>query len=210
MRDSGQARDTGGRQPIAELFFLDRATRPAVAATALLALVAAVLWGMLALAFHEHEVWLRADGTTLSPIGRLFADAASPLTVWPGWVAAAIFCLSALRLRQGPAEPPTGLREANRLSASDLRVGLRREYLCSRVALVVATALALLDLGRLLVSGIAGMGSVADAAMGLGWMAAEAAGIVSAAVALLFWVVSFRDQLERLGVLSGVTRPPGR
>ncbi|MGD0834167.1 MAG: hypothetical protein ABSA40_07055 [Candidatus Dormibacteria bacterium] len=210
MRDSGQARGSGGRRPIAELFLLGRASRRARAAAAMLAVATAILWGCLALALHEHELWLRAGGTTLNPIGRFFADAASPLTVWPGWLAAAVFCLSALRLRQGPIEPPTGRREAARLSAAELRGGLRREYLCARLALVIATLLALLDLGRLLVSGIAGLRSVDHAAMGLGWMAAEAAGIVAAALALLLWVISFRDQLGRLGALQGVVTPPGR
>ena len=206
MRVCGEPGRRAGPPPIAELFFLDRAPRLARVAVPALSVAVALLWGVAALALHDHEVTLRAAGASLNPIGRLFADASSPLTVWPGWVAAAIFSLSAMRLRQGPVEPPTGPRDSNRVSATQLRAGLRREYLLARIALVVATLLALLDLGRLVVSGVAAMRPVDRAALGLGWMAAEAAGIIAAAVALLLWVVSFRVQLGQLGALPDQER----
>jgi hypothetical protein len=197
--------EPGARATLAEIFFLDRAPRLARVAAAGLVVAIAIGWGVAALALHEHEVSLRAAGAALSPIGRLFADASSPLTVWPGWVAAALFALSASRLRHGPVEPPTGPRGS---SVARLRAGLRREYLLARIALVFVTLLALLDLGRLMVSGVASMHSMDHAAIGLGWMVAEAAGFVAAAAALLLWVVSFRDQLGRLGALPDGSPPP--
>jgi hypothetical protein len=50
------------------------------------------------------------------------------------------------------------------------------------------------------------MHPVDGAALGLGWMAAEAAGIMAAAAALVLWVVSFRAQLGQLGALPDQER----
>lgn len=201
MRNRDAADTPGHSSPLAELLLADRLSPGLRAVLALLALGVAVGWGFAALALHGNEVAARATGDALSPIGTLFADASTPITSWPGWVVAALLGPSALRLRRAAVEPPAGRGSAEELTAGQLRAGLRREYRAARLALVAIAVLTLADLARLGVSGLAALLSVSGAGDGLGWMGVEVGGLVAATASLGFWVLAFRDQLDRAGAL---------
>ncbi|HYA01020.1 MAG TPA: hypothetical protein VEK76_11815 [Candidatus Binatia bacterium] len=188
--------------PLAELFLVDRLAMPLRAVPATLALLIAAGWGLAALALQEHEASLRAGGASLGALGTLFADGSSALTAWPGWAAAVLLGLSALRLRRAAIEPPAGRRRGDGLSASRLRAGLRREYLWGRIALVAVTLLALADLGRLAVNGVARILHVSAATGSVPWTLLEVAGLTAAAAALAAWLLSFRAQLDTVGALD--------
>ena len=191
----------------AELLLLDRSPSAGRLAAAALAAGLAAGWGFAALALHEHELALRDAGAMLGPLGTIFADASSPLTAWPGWAVAAILGLGALRLRRGTLEPPAGRGSARDLSTEALRAGLRREYAGVRLALMAVSLLTLADLSRLAVSGIAALLGVRGAGDALAWMGAEVAGLVAATTALVIWVLSFREQLHRVGALPASPTP---
>jgi hypothetical protein len=190
----------GPRLPLAELLLLDRLPALARVGAIAAALGVAVGWGFAALALHERELALRTDGASLNPVGTLFADGSSPRTLWPGWAAAAVFALSALRQSRAPLEQPAGRRD-RAAGVTGLRAGLRREYLAARWALVGVTLLALADCGRLAVSGTARILGVAGAGGDLLWMGVEVAGLLAAWCSLSTWVAAFRIQLGRLGAL---------
>ena len=206
MRDSDGDGAPARLPPLAELLLLQRLSKPGRAAAVTLVAALAVGWGFAALALHEHELHVHPAGSGLGPLGPIFEAAASPLTAWPGWVAAAILGLSALRLRRGPVEPPAGRGDAARLSAAEIRRGLRREYTLARLILVVVSVLALADVARLAVSGIAALLDVAGAGDGLPWMGVEAGGLLAAGTILGAWVLTFREQIDRLGALPAVRR----
>ncbi len=201
MRDRDRAGDPARFALLAELLLLDRLPRAGRAGAPLLAVGLTAGWGFVALALHEHELALRAAGDSLGPLGTTFADASSPITAWPGWVAAVILGLSTLRLRHGTLEPPAGRRSARTMTATQLRAGLRREYAGARSALVAVSILTLADLARLLVSGITALLFASGAGDGLAWMGTEVGGLVAATATLTAWVLSFREQLDRLGAL---------
>jgi hypothetical protein len=202
-------RDSAGARRLAApaaLLRLARSPGTLRAVAAVLAAGAAVGWGFAALALHEHELTLRTADDWLGPLGTLFADASTPLTAWPGWAAATIIGLSAVRLRRGSVEPPAGRGSARALSAEQLRAGLRREYGAVRWALVALALLTLADLSRLAVSGTAALLGVAGAGDGLVWMGTEVGGLVAATAALGIWVLSFREQLDQVGALPASRR----
>jgi hypothetical protein len=216
MADRDSAGASGRLALPAELVLQDPSPSTGRVIAAALAAGIAIGWGLAALALHEHELALRSAGAMLNPLGTLFADASTPLTAWPGWAAAAILGLSAIRLRRDGVEPPAGHGSAGAMSAEVLRSGLRREYTGVRWALLAMGLLTLADLSRLACSGIAALLRQSGAGDGLAWMGAEAAGLVAATAALTIWVVSFRGQLEQVGALptSGApgqpdTDPPG-
>jgi hypothetical protein len=194
----------------AELLLLDRPPRAARVVAAALGVGLAAAWGFAALLLHEHELNVQQAGNALNPLGLLFAGASSPLTAWPGWAVAAIVGLSAFRMRGGTVEAPTGRRSVRELSTEELRSGLRQEYVGVRLGLVALALLTLADLSRLAVSGIAALLDVAGAGDGLAWMGAEVAGLMAATAALAIWVLSFREQLNRVGALplSPAATPP--
>lgn len=179
--------------------------QPLRALLAGLAVALATGWGFAALALHLHALGTPTRDAGPGPLGRLLADGSSPLTLWPGWAAALTISAAALRLRRSAVEPPPRRRGAPDPGASELRSGLRREYLWTRWVLLGVAELALADCCRLAVSGGAQLAGVHGAGDGLAWMAGEAAGLVTAAAALAAWVAAFRAQLERVGAL-----PPGR
>jgi hypothetical protein len=198
---SARMRDRDGpRLPLAELLLLDRLPALTRIAAILVALGLAVVWGFVALGLHQQELALRAQDAPLNPIANLFADGSSPRTLWPGWVAAAIFGFSALRQRRSPLEPPAG-RRGEATGVAGLRAGLRREYRLARWALVAVTLVALADGGRLAVSGAARILGVSEAGGDVVWAAWEVAGLIAACLSLAAWVAGFRSQLDRLGAL---------
>jgi hypothetical protein len=209
MRDRDSTGASARFAPLAELLLLDRLPRAGRAVAAVLALGLAVGGGFAALALHEHDLTLRAAGNVLGPIGTLSATASSPLTAWPGWMVAAILGLSTVRLRHAPVEPPAGRGDAGALSAARLRAGLRREYAVARWALVVVSMLTLGDLARIAVSGIAALLTVSGAGDGLVWMGVEVGGLAAATAALTTWVLTFREQLDRIGALQRPRPPDG-
>ncbi len=202
-----QDRD-GARPNLAELFLLDRLPALARIGTIVAAVGVAVAWGFVALGLHLRELALRAQDLPLNPVANLFADGSSARTLWPGWVAAAIFALSALRQRHAPLEPPAGSRVSTR-GVAGLRAGLRREYVAARCVLVALALLALGDAARLAVSGAARLLGVKDAGGDILWEGLEFAGLVAACLALATWVAGFHTQLDRLGALRGPPSAPG-
>jgi hypothetical protein len=191
-----------------ELLLLDGLSGAGRAAALSLAVALAACWGFAAVALHEQALTARASGASLSPLAAIFADGSSALTAWPGWLAAAVLGLSAARLRRGPVEPPAGRGPAGELGVAEVRSGLRREYLAARLILIGIGGLALADLARLAVSGIAALLGVGGAGDGLAWMGVEVAGLGAASAALAVWLLSFRRQLERVGALEP-GHPPG-
>ena len=175
--------------------------RPLAAALAALAVAVAAGWGCAALALHLHEVGAARGVPGPGPVGRLFADGSSPLTVWPGWAAALALGGAALRLRRSAVEPPPRRRGAPEPGTAELRAALRREYLRVRWVLLAVGELALADCCRLAASGAARLAGVRAAGDALGWMGAETAGLVAAATALAAWLLAFRVQLEAIGAL---------
>lgn len=198
----------GPRLPVAELLLLDRLPALAWIGALIAAVGLAAAWGLAALDLHQHELALRAQGVPLNAVANLFADGSSPRTLWPGWVAAAIFALSALRQSRAPLEPPAG-RRTSTAGVAGLRAGLRREYLAARCVLVALTLLTLADGGRLAVSGAGRILAVRDAGSDIVWEGLELAGLVAACLALAAWVAGFRAQLDRLGALRSRSPAPG-
>ena len=214
MRDRDSAGAPARLALAAELLLLDGLTRAGRAAALVLAAAVAACWGFAALALHQQALTARTGGASLNPLGALFASGSSPLTAWPGWLAAAILGVSASRILRGPVEPPAGRSTAGELTAAAVRAGLRREYVGARLILIAVSGLTLADLARLAVSGIAALLGVNGAGDGLPWMGVEVAGLGAATAALTVWVLSFRRQLERVGALKaprahdGVGDPP--
>jgi hypothetical protein len=85
---------------------------------------------------------------------------------------------------------------------------LRREYVAARLILIVVGGVALADLARLVVSGIAALVGVGGAGDALAWMGVEVAGLGAATAALTVWLLRFRRQLERVGALPNQMRRP--
>lgn len=193
----------GTARRLAELFPLHTTAPPLRVAILVQALLLAVGWGFAALALHRRELAFLSSGQSLDPLGTIFADGSSPLTIWPGWAAAALFGLSASRQRGRTPEPPGGRRRAGTLTVSELRAGLRREHTAARWLLALVTLVAVADVARVAVSGLAALVAIGGAGDGLGWMGIEAAGLIAAAVTLAVWVDRFRTEIERLGVLGG-------
>jgi hypothetical protein len=204
MRARHSAEAPARLTPSGELLLLDGLSAAGRAAALVLAVALAACWGFAALALHEQAVTARAGSPSLSPLTAIFADGSSALTAWPGWLAAALLGLSAARLQRGPVEPPAGRGAAGELSVAGVRSGLRREYLAARLILIAVSVLALADLARLAVSGIAALLGVGAAGDGLAWMGVEVAGLGAASAALTAWVLSFRRQLVRVGALEPV------
>jgi hypothetical protein len=202
MRDRDSAGVPARLTLATELLLLDRLTRAGRATALVLAAAVATGWGFAALALHQQALASRAGGASLSTLGTLFADGSSALTAWPGWLAAVILGVSAIRLRRGPVEPPAGRSTAGELSAAEVRAGLRREYVGARLILIAVSGLTLADLARLTVSGIAALLGVSRAGGGLPWMGVEVIGLGAATTTLTAWVLAFRRQLERVGALK--------
>lgn len=195
--------DDAGPPPLrrfADAAGLERLSGAGIAALAAIALVAAIAWGIAALALHDHYLALREAGHDLGPLPGLFADASTPITALSGWAAAICFALAARQMRHHEIEPPAGVGTVS--SVAQLRAGLRREYRGVLVILAIVAAVAMLDLGRLLVSAVAGIAS-APARTSLPLMTLEAAGLWVAALALVAWAAVFREHLLRLGALDG-------
>ena len=181
---------------LADLYFLQRLplwARIIAAATALALLVAGGVWleGV-----HRYFAGQISAGEEVNSLGRLLGSGSSPVTAWPGWAATLFFAFALYRLRRDQPEPPAGMRASEQRSVAQLRAGLRREYTATRTALVVVTAIALVDVAR----NVAGL-TAAHTATAVAWSAAEALGLVAAAALLALWALTFRTELERWGAI---------
>jgi len=190
-----------------------RAGRPGIRRrlAVVLVLLLATGFGVVSLQAQHHFAAQRTGGAQLSLPADILADGSSARTAWPGWLASMFFLLALLRLQRGPPEPPAGLSPAERLTASQIRAGLRREYLAVRVALVVVAVLATLDTGRAAVYAVAAAAGSGDARGTVVATVVEAVGLCTATVILGRWLAVFRAQLRRLGALDEPLRqsPPG-
>jgi len=164
-------------------------------------LVVGVGWGIGSLLLQRHLVVERASGADLNPVFRLLADGSSVQTAWPGFAATLLFLVATLRLVLGPAEPPAGRPRGRDWTVSQLRHALRREYRLVRAALLGVAAVAVIDVERALVYGVAAARGVGVASDSLAGTAVEALGLLCAAGMLWLWVTLFRRQLVRWGAL---------
>ena len=166
----------------------------------LIALAAATAagFGLLTLWLQEHYAADQARGDTLNPITGLLADGSGVRTVWIGYAAALLFIGAVLRLVLGPEEPPVGGSEQ---TVTAMRAAFRAEYQLIRRAQIAVLGVALLDVGRTGVYLVAGATGHQVARDDVGWVAAEALGLVVSAAGLRLWVVLFRRQLDRVGAL---------
>lgn len=162
-----------------------------------------LLTGVLTAACAAWMVFLQnhfAKSSESTGLPGLLAGGSSVATAWPGWVAAAFFLIAIVRLR-GTAEPPTGRKPVEQLTISEIRTALAAEYRAVRMALVVITILALIDLERF-------AGICVAAARGAHWATAsvamtgvEALGWLCATALLVAWALTFRSQLETWGAI---------
>jgi hypothetical protein len=159
-------------------------------------------FGAASLQAQRHLAAERARGAQLSAPADVLADGSSARTAWPGWLASAFFMVALLRLQRGSLELPAGFTPAERLTASAIRTGLRREYRAVRTALVVVAVLATLDTGRAAVYAVAAAAGSGDARGSVVATVVEAVGLCAATIILGRWLAVFRAQLRRLGALD--------
>lgn len=179
--------------------YLLRGLAPALRALVLLLAVAASVGiAYVAVRLQQHFLAEQLAGQVLNPWAALIASGSSAGTAWPGWVATLCFGIAIVTLRRSDPEPPAG-RE--RRSVSELRAGLRSEYRAVRIALVVVTLLAVIDVARMAITVIEITRGQTAAPGETAFMPIEAAGIAAAALALAVWARCFRSELERWGAL---------
>lgn len=157
--------------------------------------------GTLLVRLHQTLAAQLAAHDPLNPLQTLIATGSSARTAWPGWVAALCFGAAVLRLRHGAPEPPAGRVPADRLTLSQLRAGLRHEYVAVRCALVVVLLLSALDVARTIASISAAQSGDRAVGMSLAWTTVEAAGYVAATVVLALWATTFGAEIRRLGAV---------
>lgn len=186
---------------LTELVFLDRG--PLVLRCVVIALAAAAsgVAGTLLVRLHQTLAADLAAHTALNPLQTLVATGSSVRTLWPGWVAAVCFGAAVLRLRRGTIEPPPGRSVPERLTPGQLRAGLRHEYVVVRVALVLVSLLAALDVARTAASFIAAQSGDTRIGATLAATTVEALGYAAAALMLALWSHRFGTEVRRLGAL---------
>ncbi len=185
------------RPALTQLVFLDRGP---LALRALVVVAVAAAAGVAGDALYRLEAHLdvqRVAGASLNPVQNLLANGSSIRTAWVGWLAALFFIAAALRVRRGPLEPAAGRASLERLNATQLRSGLRREYLLVRLLLVAVALVAAVDCARACAIAIAAARLDASVA----WAVAEAAGLVAAGAALALWAWWFGADLRRLAAI---------
>ena len=197
MRD----RETPPAPLIAELLLAGQFSNLALALMGVACVAIAGLAGYGLLQLQEHFADEVASGQSLSGLAALAAEGSSLRTAWPGWLAAVFFAISILRLLRGEPEPPMGRGSPESQSVAQLRSGLRREYTSVRIALIVVTALALLDACRLAASAVASVQGNSIPKATLTGTAIEAAGLMVAAVLLGVWAWLFHRELQRWGAV---------
>lgn len=186
---------------LTELVFLDRG--PVVLRCLVVAVAAAAcgVVGTLLVRLHQTLAAELAAHSALNPLQTLIADGSSIRTLWPGWVAALCFGAAVLRLRRGTIEPPPGRSVPERLTPGQLRAGLRREYVVVRVALVLVSLLAAMDVARTAASVIAADSGDTRIGATLPATAIEAVGYAAAALMLAVWAFTFGAEVRRLGAM---------
>lgn len=149
---------------------------------------------------HEDLSQRSLGGEHLDAVGSFVAAAPTPVTVCIGWAAALCFGLALLRLRRGPIEPAVWRRALERRSVTQLRRGLRREYLLIRIVLVAVVLITAVEAARAVSFAIgAAHGGVSVATP---WpMYVEAAGFVAATLVLVSYGRTFGDGVAQLGAL---------
>ncbi len=157
--------------------------------------------GTLLVRLHQSLAAQLAAHAALNPLQSLIATGSSIRTAWPGWVAALCFAGALWRLRRGATEPPAGRTAVEELTLSQLRRGLRREYLVVRCALVVVVLLAAVDVARAVASVIAADSGDKGIATTLPATLVEAGGYAVAALVLAVWAYTFEADVRRLGAL---------
>ena len=186
---------------LTELVFLDRG--PIALRCVAVAVVAAAcgVAGTLLVRLHQSLAGQLVAHRTLNPLQTLIATGSSVRTLWPGWLAALCFAAAVLRLRRGATEPPPGRTAVERLTPSQLRGGLRREYRIVRAALVVVCLLAAVDVARTVATVIAAQSGDSPILTTMPATVAEALGYVAAAAVLAMWARRFGAEVRRLGAL---------
>lgn len=175
--------------------------RVAWLALAVLEAAAGIGWGVLSLLLQQRLTAHLVSGHDLDPISRRLAAGSSGATAWPGYAAAVLFAAAAVRVRLGRPEPPVGRPRRGTWTAAEMRARLRSEYRWVRRCSRIVAAVAAVDAGRTLVYLVAALRGVTVARSSLGATAAEAGGLILAALALQTWLHGFRLQLERWGAL---------
>lgn len=158
--------------------------------------------GVLSFLAQRHWQARAASGADLGPVTQALADGATPRTAWVGWVAAAFFVVSAIRILRGPLEPPVAIRGGDR-GVGGMRRALRREWNWVRRALAVVVLVTLADLGRLGVAVGATAEGFTTARGNLAPLLVETAGLGAASLALSLWCAAFRRRLRDVGALPG-------
>jgi hypothetical protein len=186
---------------LTELVFLDRGPVALRCIVVAIAAAACGVAGTLLVRLHQTLAAQLAAHDPLNPLQTLIATGSSARTAWPGWVAALCFGAAVLRLRHGAPEPPAGRASADRLTPSQLRAGLRHEYVAVRCALVVVLLLSAVDGARTVASISAAQSGDRAVGRSLAWTAVEAAGYVAATVVLAVWATMFGAEIRRLGAV---------
>ena len=180
---------------------LDRLPPRAQLALVFVVVLLAGGWGAGMLALQHRLLEMEADGRALSGVPAFFADGSSWATAWPGWAATFFFLLSVVRLLRGSPEPPAGRPSGKDWTAAEMRAALRREFRLVRLGLAVVDVLAMFDAGRAVAYAIASGTGDDVARASLITVGVEAGGLVCAAIALTWWMLAFRRQLENWGAL---------
>jgi hypothetical protein len=186
---------------LTELVFLDRGPVALRCIVAAIAAAACGVAGTLLVRLHQTLAAESAAHVALNPLQTLIATGSNARTAWPGWVAALCFAAAVLRLRHGAPEPPAGRVSPERLSLTQLRAGLRHEYVVVRCALVVVGLCAAIDVARTAASVIAAQSGDRGVGASLPWTAIEALGYAVAALVLAVWASTFGSEVRRLGAL---------
>jgi hypothetical protein len=193
--------DISGRRRAAELVFLDSGPLVLRAVVVLIAAIGCGVGGNALFRLHLQLAARAAAGGTLNPFQTLLATGSSARTAWPGWVAAAFFLLAVTRLRRGPPEPSPGVIKPERLTARQLRTGLRVEYRVVRIALVVLSLAAATDIARAAAHIVYAQAGHDVSGSTIVATTVEAAGFATAAAVLALWAWIFGADVRRLGAL---------
>ncbi len=181
---------------LAELVLLNKLRMPLRAAIVAVTLIAAAGAALGLDALHRTYAAAEGRGEGINPIARILADGSTAATAWPGWAAAVFFAIAVFRLRRDAPEPPAGRGDADSMSVTELRAGLRAEYTSVRIALIIVLLLALVDVARLVT-----VTASTPSSMTLAATIAEALGLVAATSLLGMWGWTFRRELERWGAV---------
>ena len=184
-----------------ELVFLDRGPLVLRALAVLVAAAGCGLAGTVLVRLHQSLAAQLAAHAALNPVQNLLATGSSIRTLWPGWLAALCFAVAVWNLRRGATEPPAGRTAVEHLTPSQVRRGLRREYLAVRCALVFVCLIAAVDVARTVASVIAANSGDRGIGATLPSTVVEALGYAFAALVLALWAFMFGAEVRRLGAM---------